>query len=111
MINETFSTDPAKVKAVIGPGISLQAFEVGQEVYDAFADAAFPMEQIARKYEKWHLDLPLCNRLQMTAAGVPDDQIHDAAICTYHHTEDFFSARRMGIHSGRIFTAIVLGNG
>lgn len=111
VMNETFATDPAKVKAVIGPGISLQAFEVGQEVYDAFADAAFSMEKIARKYEKWHLDLPLCNRLQMMDVGVPDNQIHDAAICTYHHTEDFFSARRMGIHSGRIFTAIVLRNG
>lgn len=36
--------------AVIGPGISLDSFEVGDEVYDAFREAGFPMERIAKRY-------------------------------------------------------------
>ena len=36
--------------AVIGPGISLASFEVGDEVYDAFQEAGFPMERIARRF-------------------------------------------------------------
>ena len=40
---------PENLHAIIGPGISLQAFEVGNEVYDAFHEAGFPMQRIARK--------------------------------------------------------------
>ena len=36
--------------AVIGPGISLASFEVGDEVYDAFREAGFPMDRIARRF-------------------------------------------------------------
>ena len=55
---------------------------------------------------KWHLDLPLCNRLQLEEAGV--SQIAMSGICTYQQSEDFFSARKLGINSGRILTGIVL---
>ena len=105
-----FSTQPQEIRAVIGPGISLSAFEVGQEVYDAFASEHFPMQRIAEKYDKWHIDLPLCIRLLLTDAGVPDEHIHDAAVCTYNNPLDYFSARRLGIHSGRILTAILIEN-
>ena len=103
-----FKTDPKKLKAVIGPGISLKNFEVGQEVYDAFQKQHFDMAAIAKRYEKWHIDLPLCNRLQLMGAGVPSTHIQDAAICTYDHAGDFFSARRLGAASGRIYTGILL---
>ena len=36
-----FGTHPEHLRAIIGPGISLQAFEVGDEVYDTFRDAGF----------------------------------------------------------------------
>ena len=45
-----FHTDPQKLKAVIGPGISLENFEVGDEVYEQFANAHFDMERIAKRY-------------------------------------------------------------
>ena len=64
-MTELYGTDPKELKAVVGPCISLKNFEVGQEVYDAFSAAGFPMERIARMYEKWHIDLPLCNQLQL----------------------------------------------
>lgn len=43
--------------ACIGPSISLEAFEIGDEVYQAFCEAGFDMNQIARKEAKWHIDL------------------------------------------------------
>lgn len=104
----TFGTCSADIRAVIGPGISLANFEVGQEVYDCFAEARFDMSRIARRYDKWHIDLPLCNRLQLQEAGVPCDNILVSDICTYDHADDFFSARRLGVASGRIYTGIVL---
>lgn len=118
MLN-SFGTRPEQLKAVIGPGISLDAFEVGDEVYEQFFNARFPMEKIARRYpanlppfggieggSKWHLDLPLCNRLQLQELGV--SQIFMSGICTYQQSDDYFSARKLTVDSGRIFTAIVL---
>lgn len=80
--------------------------EVGDEVCQQFADAGFEMSRIARKYAKWHIDLPLCNRLQLEGVGVTDVQL--SGICTYQQCNDYFSARRLGINSGRIFTGVLL---
>ena len=103
-----FHTDPKKLKAVIGPGISLDSFEVGQEVYDQFAEAAFDMNTIAKFYQKWHIDLPLCNKQMLLEAGMEEANIHMADICTMKRHEDFFSARALGVDSGRIYTGIML---
>ena len=103
-----FGTRSADVIAVIGPGISLKNFEVGDEVYEAFKAQDFNMRLIARRYAKWHIDLPLCNRLQLECVGVPQQAIQMTGICTYDHVDDYFSARRLGTASGRIFTGIML---
>ena len=112
-MHETYGTEGTDIHAVIGPGISLEAFEVGMEVYEAFKERGFDMEQIARWYpekEKYHLDLPNANRLQLLSAGVPVGQILDSGICTYTRHQDFFSARRLGVKSGRILNGIMLTN-
>jgi hypothetical protein len=105
-MHDTYGTEPSQLRAVIGPGISLESFEVGDEVYQQFADAAFDMKAISKKYAKWHIDLPMCNRLQLEEMGVMD--IHLSGICTFQQHQDYFSARRLGINSGRIFTGIML---
>ena len=96
------------MKAVIGPGISLKNFEVGDEVYDEFAAGGFDMDRIARRYDKWHINLALCNRLQMEETGVSHEAITDCGVCTYDNIGDYFSARRLGTESGRICTGIFL---
>ena len=114
-MREVYGTQGEEVEAVIGPGISLEAFEVGHEVYEAFAEAGFAMETISCWHadkEKYHIDLPAANRQQLLDAGVPSGQIHDSAICTFAQYRDYFSARRLGIRSGRILNGIMLhGNG
>jgi YfiH family protein len=105
---------PQDMKAVIAPGISLDAFEVGDEVYRAFEDAGFDMPLIARRYPtaggatKWHIDLWEANRMQLMECGIMEENIEVARICTYTRHEEFFSARRLGIESGRIFNGVVL---
>lgn len=116
-MEEVYHTDVKDVKAVIGPGISLDAFEVGDEVYDAFQSAGFPMMQIAKRYvlseekTKWHIDLWEANRWELLQSGVPFSHIHLSGICTYSHNDRFFSARRAGIHSGRILNGIMWTGG
>ena len=107
-MNAAYGTQPADIIAQIGPGIHLDSFEVGDEVYDAFAQEGFDMELISKKREKWHIDLPACNRLQLLSKGVSVNHIATSPVCTFQQADLFFSARRMGINSGRIFTAIIL---
>lgn len=106
-MNRHFSTEGKDVMACIGPGISLSSFEVGDEVYEAFACAGFDMERIARRYDKWHIDLWEANRLQLLGHGVQPGNIEVAGICTYINYKDFFSARRLGVQSGRMLTGIM----
>lgn len=128
VMRTAFHSEPSALLAVIGPGISLKNFEVGNEVYNAFASAGFPMELIARQYPvvgenvlennvnntlshctyKWHLDLPLCNSLQLQECGLRKEKIQMSGICTFDRYDDYFSARRLGINSGRIFTGALL---
>ena len=105
---EVYGSRPADLTAQIGPGISLDSFEVGDEVYDAFLQAGFDMTAISRRTTKWHLNLSECNRLQLMAMGVSRERIGMSGICTYKQCDTFFSARRLGISSGRILTAIML---
>ena len=107
-MEKTYSTCPQDLLAQIGPGISLDSFEVGDEVYDAFSQAGFEMSSISRRVGKWHIDLPMCNQQQLIASGIPESHISVSSVCTYQHDGRFFSARRLGINSGRIYTGILL---
>jgi YfiH family protein len=106
-MKEEYGTQPQHLVAQIGPGIHLDSFEVGDEVYDAFAQAGFDMPTISRHERKWHIDLPLCNRQQLIATGLYPQNIKVSSVCTYKQAADYFSARRLGIDSGRIFTGIM----
>ena len=107
-MHDAYGTVPAELLAVIGPGISLDSFEVGDEVYEQFHAAGFDMQPISRHDAKWHIDLPMCNRLQLMEAGIPANHIQMTNICTYQQYERYFSARRLGIQSGRIYTGILI---
>ena len=138
-MTEAYGTLPQQLVAQIGPGIHLDSFEVGDEVYKAFSEAGFDMEQISKKFPssdsgsrsafgrllptgrkkffthhsslityKWHIDLPECNRQQLIAAGLQPQNIQVSPVCTFQQANDYFSARRLGINSGRIFTGILM---
>lgn len=110
-MQQLYGTTGADLIACIGPGISLPAFEVGDEVYEAFREKGFRMDYISEwkpETHKYHLDLWAANRMQLSDFSVPDGQIETAGICTYRQHEDFFSARRLGIKSGRILSGIMI---
>lgn len=108
LLKDIYGSHAQDLTACIGPGISQAAFEVGDEVYEAFREAGFPMADIACRHDKWHIDLWEANRRQLVAEGIAPQRIETAGICTYTRHDDFFSARRLGIRSGRILTGIVI---
>ena len=110
-MNQKFGTQGEDVIACIGPSISLASFEVGDEVYEAFKESGFDMSLISvkkRKTGKYHIDLWEANRIELLNAGVPAEQIEVAGICSYIHHDEFFSARRLGIDSGRTLSGIMI---
>ncbi len=92
-----YGTQPADVRACIGPSIGPASYEVGDEVLE-MARAKLPA---ADRFFAWpngaqsrpYLDLWAANRVQLTEAGVPEAQVEVAAIDTAHSTADFFSHR------------------
>ena len=108
-LKKSMGLNTAYCKAIIGPSISCQAFEVGDEVYEAFKNEGFDMTKIAKRINgKWHIDLWKANTTQLECAGICADNISVAGICTYNNHKDFFSARRLGTNSGRIFSGILI---
>lgn len=114
---KNYGTKAADLKALIGPGIGPDAFQVGEEVALAFKKADFPMEKIwsfrGPKAEDGtmsgghHIDLWEACRQTLIANGVAEENIQCVGICTWSGT-DFYSARREGISCGRIITSIKL---
>lgn len=102
------STD---LHAIIGPGISLEWFEVGDEVYEAFKEAGFPMECIARLFpfaggsERWHINLWEANKWLLQQMGVED--VFVEGTCT-RSSMDFYSSRRETINTGRNYNGIFI---
>ena len=119
-MQQRYGTDATDLKAVIGPGIGPESFQVGQEVADEFAKAVFPMEQILKDCGPkastadnpmaggLHIDLWRANEWLLEQSGVKTQNIQVAGICTYRNNDRFYSARREGIKCGRIINVIKL---
>ena len=108
---ERYACDSADICAGIGPSISKAAFEVGEEVVLAFLKAGFPLERWLSRSPvtgKAHIDLWGINRFLLEEIGVSPNHIEVAGICTYEHHADYFSARRLGVASGRMLSGIFL---
>lgn len=113
-MKEEFSTDPADILAVIGPCIHVDAFEVGDEVYEKFAvmevlkDTGVPAKRLplmsashlptdgVGETLKWHIDLPAVCRIELLSSGVKAENIEVRPECTWTLHDQFFSARRLG---------------
>jgi copper oxidase (laccase) domain-containing protein len=84
-----------EILAWLGPGIGPQAFEVGQDVVDAFAhlQAQRPaFREIEDKPGKFLADLPELARRALLGVGV--SQVVGGEHCTVSDSERFYSFRR-----------------
>lgn len=107
----TYHCDLKRIEAGIGPFIGKEAFEVGEEVADAFRASGADLSAVAFRHPisgKMHIDLGEANRRQLLAAGLLPERIEIADICTYTMCDRFFSARRLGVRSGRIWSGILI---
>ncbi|MDO8465780.1 MAG: peptidoglycan editing factor PgeF [Gallionella sp.] len=104
---QAMNVAPKNLMAWMGPAISRDTFEVGEEVRTIFvknnpqAAAAFVPGQPG----KWLADIYALARLRLNALGIT--QIYGGGYCTYREREKFFSYRRDGV-TGRMGTFIWL---
>ena len=111
-----YGTQATDLRAVIGPGICKECFQVGEEVAVPFRTAGFPMDDIyswnGAKVEGelktgHHIDLPEANRRILLEEGANPGNIRVSGLCTYE-TLSLYSARREGPDCGRNISAIML---
>lgn len=106
---EKFECNPSDILVTIGPSISVEMYEVGNELVESFEKAGFDISEIfSTKNNSLYLDLWKANEQLLIKNGILQQNIEIAGICTYTEHEKFFSARRLGIKSGRMLSGIML---
>ena len=112
MITE-YETDPQDVCVAIGPAAGACCYEVGTDVIDAFR-SSFPSQDLLTETRTDHacIDLLKANRAQLISAGVDQDRINIAPLCTMCRTDLFFSYRREKNVQGKVGRLMsVIGRG
>ena len=96
-----YGTQSDDVEVILGPAMRPCCYAVGPEFIDKFSTF------IRKKGETFVCDLPAIAKAQLTAAGVRPDRIHDVGACTGCGTDTWFSLRREGPETTRLFSLIV----
>jgi YfiH family protein len=90
-------SNPTDILAYIGPCISLENFEVGDEVAEQF-------EQKEKRGDRWHVDLKATNAGQLRDVGI--NQVEISAYCTVANNDVFYSHRKENGTTGRMLAVI-----
>lgn len=96
---------PERLLAWLGPAAGPQAYEVGEEVRDAFLvhDARAAEVFAATRPGHWLVDLYALARRRLAAAGV--NRVHGGGLCTMSDPQRFYSHRR-DRRTGRMATLV-----
>ena len=95
--------EPAELVAAIGPCISVDRYEVGEDVVAGIAQRVDESVFVRRTTPRPHVDLKAANAQLLRDAGV--QHIDVLPHCT-HTDSDFFSHRRDGVQTGRMASFI-----
>lgn len=99
VLRETYGSDPGDLVCVIGPSVCGRCYEVGEDAAGPFRET-FPDDggTVLRDLGggKSLLDLWEANRIVLREAGVREDRIETAGLCTMEQPELVFSHRASG---------------
>lgn len=102
---ESMRVAPERLLAWLGPAAGPQAYEIGEEVHEAFVGtdprAASAFESTRPGH--WRVDLYALARLRLEDAGVT--RIHGGGLCTITDAQRFYSHRR-DAQTGRMATLV-----
>lgn len=108
-MQQTYGSRPADIQAWIGPAISRDCFQVGEEVVAALHQHFGTVEGLMQRDvvdQTAYVDLWAANALDLRRMGVEDITV--LPICTVQNTQDFFSHRGEKGRTGRFGAVIAL---
>lgn len=101
----SMGAEAARIMVWMGPAICSDCYEVGDDVANVFD--AFPGAVIRCTGRKPHIDLGVAIRHTLEKAGIEPANISMPEGCSFCHPDRFFSARRLGVKSGRTLSVIM----
>ena len=99
LMSKLYESDPKDIKCGIGPSIEASCYEVSDEVANQF-DSNFLTPS---KNGKMYLNLKDGVRSQLEKSGISPENIEVSDICNKCDKENYFSYRREGDKSGRMW--------
>jgi copper oxidase (laccase) domain-containing protein len=101
-------TQLSAVKVFFGPSAKVCCYEVKSDFEKHLESFQDKDKVLLRRREKWYLDLPLLNTLQLKAYGLKNEAFHTTYnMCTIGN-EAFCSYRRQGSQAERQLTIVAL---
>ena len=104
---------PKDVRTAVGACIHACCFEVKQDVIDAFSSVPLvgdlARDCVYHRGDRTFADLPMIVAAELTAAGVPKEQIDVCPECTCCDPSLFYSYRAEGRLNGSMYAMISIG--
>ncbi len=109
-MERNYNSKPENIIAAIGPSISPEIYEVGNEVVEEVRNSLPRSEVLLHKNSsgKYHLNLWEANRQILLASRVRESNIEISGECSFTKTTRYFSARKEGSDTGRMVSGIML---
>ncbi len=112
-MQQSFGTRPRDCLAGIGPAIGPCCYEVDEPVFSRFQSVFpdWPALFVPAAPGRWYLNLWEANRRALLEAGLQEENVAVANLCTSCRPELFFSHRASGGKTGRMAALIGLNTG
>ena len=110
-MQQQYGCEPKNLLAAIGPSISPDVYEVGEDVIHLIRDNFSNHDQlltISANRNKLSLNLWAANRTILEDVGLCKNKIEVMGCCSYTMSSDYYSARRDGAETGRMVTGVML---
>lgn len=101
-LKNNFLSQAEDIFVAMGPMIRPCCYEVGEDFHEMFGS------HVERRGDSHYLNLAGVIMEELGRAGVRKDRIYDSGLCTACNKDLFFSYRREGSQTGRIFAVIML---
>ncbi len=105
-----YNSSPENIIAAIGPSISPEIYEVGDEVVTEVRKSIPNADMLLHKKEsgKYHVNLWEANRQVLLSTGLAEKNIEILGECSFTQNSKYFSARKDGLDTGRMVSGIML---
>lgn len=109
-MQKNYRSNPDNILAAIGPSISPEIYEVGNEVVQAAKKSIPNATHTLHKNGsgKYHFNLWEANKQLLLRNGLNPENIEILSECSFQKEEKYYSARREGMDTGRMVSGIML---